>query len=74
MPWFPQLCRNLGLTVHHLVKPDGAANKKTVSHTVEEQHVNPTTTLRRTTIEEIEVKPLTGTSRKESQKHQDQDQ
>ncbi|MEM8738988.1 MAG: hypothetical protein AAGG38_11005 [Planctomycetota bacterium] len=58
MPWFPQLCRHLGLTVHHLKHPHGKPpQKQTVRHTVEEQQVNPTTTLRRTTIEEIEIRP-----------------
>ncbi|MEM7627655.1 MAG: hypothetical protein AAF333_18825 [Planctomycetota bacterium] len=57
MPWFPQLCRNLGLTVHHLVKPANAPKKQVVNHTVEEEKVSDTVTLRRTTVEEIEVKP-----------------
>lgn len=56
MPWFPNLCRNLGLTVRHIVKPAGAPQKQVVNHTVEEEQVSDTITLRRTTIEEIEVK------------------
>jgi hypothetical protein len=57
MPWFQKACRNLGLTLHHIAKPikDQPAQKQTLRHDTEEQQLNPTTTLRRTTIEEIEV-------------------
>lgn len=59
MPWLPKLARNLGLAVHHVIHPEDDAEKKSdkreVSRTVEEGKLNPTTTLRRTTIEEIEV-------------------
>lgn len=57
MPWFPQLCRNLGLTVHHVVKPVKDYNKTVVNQTVEEKKIDATTTLRRTTIDEIEITP-----------------
>lgn len=58
MPWFSQLCRNLGLTVHHLRHPEGKPlAKQTVVREVEEERVSETVTLRRTTIEEVEVKP-----------------
>lgn len=63
MAWLPKLARNLGLAVHHVIHPGGAggsggageARKQTVRHTVEEKQLDATTTLRRTTIEEIEV-------------------
>ena len=55
MGWFTQLCRNTGLMIHHATKP-AKGQKKVVRHETQEQKVNETVTLRRTTIEEIEVK------------------
>ncbi|MEM9881371.1 MAG: hypothetical protein AAF800_00450 [Planctomycetota bacterium] len=56
MPWFQSLCRNLGLAVHHVKHADTPpTHKQTVRHDTEEKQLNETTTLRRTTIEEIEV-------------------
>lgn len=62
MGWFQRLCRNTGLTIHHVAKPirDDAAGRKEVKRTVEEQQVSPTVTLRRTTIEEVEIKKEQG--------------
>ncbi len=59
MSWFARLCRNTGLMIHHATHP---AKKKTqiVRHETQEKQVNETTTLRRTTIEEIEVTPAPG--------------
>ena len=56
MPWFQRLCRNVGLAVHGVTHPGGQPQKRTVSKTVEEERVNDQVTLRRTTIEEVEVK------------------
>lgn len=61
MPWLPKLARNLGLAVHHVIHAgkggsDESSSKQTVRHIVEEEQLNATTTLRRTTIEEIEIK------------------
>jgi hypothetical protein len=58
MNWFLQLCRNTGLMIHHIRHPAGksAVERQEVKRTVEEKQVSPTVTLRRTTIEEIEVK------------------
>ena len=56
MPWFQKLCRNVGLAVHGVTHPDGQPQKRTVSKTVDEERVNDQVTLRRTTIEEVEVK------------------
>lgn len=56
MKWFTQICRNVGLMLHNIRHPDGPVDKKVVSRTVEEKQLDATTTLRRTTIEEIEVK------------------
>ena len=59
MSWFPTLCRNLGRTIHDLKKP--GVNDPEVVRTrrvaAEQQELSPTTTLRRTTIEEIEIRP-----------------
>ncbi|MEM6855507.1 MAG: hypothetical protein AAF593_13965 [Planctomycetota bacterium] len=59
MPWFQKACYNLGLTVHNVIRPvkEHQQAKAVVNHTVEEKRLNATTTLRRTTIEEIEITP-----------------
>jgi len=56
MGWFTKLCRNTGLLIHHAAKPV-TGNKKLIRHETQEHKVSETVTLRRTTIEEIEVKP-----------------
>lgn len=57
MPWFQKLCRQMGLTIHEIVKPvKASSDKQTISHTVEEEKLNEKVTLRRTTIEEVEIK------------------
>lgn len=57
MGWFTKFCRNAGLMVHN-IKGGGEAGtqKKEVSRQTEEQKLDERTTLRRTTIDEIEVK------------------
>lgn len=61
MSWFQKLCRNTGLMIHGVTKPikDDAKQKPTkqvVKHEVVEEERDGVT-LRRTTIEEIEMKP-----------------
>ena len=56
MSWFTRLCRNTGLMIHHAVKPANESSRTEVKRTVEEKKISPTTTLRRTTIEEVEIK------------------
>jgi hypothetical protein len=62
MSWFPTLCRNLGRTVHNVMHPDGkeptdtSTQKQTLDHTVEEKKLDDRVTLRRTTIDEIEIR------------------
>jgi len=56
MGWFTTLCRNTGLMIHHAIKPLKKSNTRILNKEVEEQKINDTTTLRRTTIEEIEIK------------------
>jgi hypothetical protein len=57
MGWFTKFCRNAGLMVHNMKnageKP--ATQKKEVSRQTEEQQLDEKTTLRRTTIDEVEV-------------------
>ena len=60
MSWFTRLCRNTGLMIHHAATPI-KGGKRVVSHETQEHKVNDTVTLRRTTIEEIEVKQPGGT-------------
>lgn len=56
MGWFTRICRNTGLMIHHVAAPI-KGEKKVVRHETQEKKVSETVTLRRTTIEEIEVKP-----------------
>jgi len=57
MNWLERLSRNLGLMVHNIKNPEGPSSTvKPVSRTVEQQQINPTTILRRTTIEEVEIR------------------
>ena len=51
--WFTRLCRNVGLAVHHVSHP-GGQRQVTRQETTEEKRGD--VTLRRTTIEEIEIK------------------
>ncbi|MCC6679428.1 MAG: hypothetical protein IT445_00850 [Phycisphaeraceae bacterium] len=52
-----KFCRDVGLMIHHIIKPPGSGNEKQqISRKVEEKKLNDNVTLRRTTIEEIEVK------------------
>lgn len=53
--WFPKLCRQAGLGLRKLVRSDDT-QKKELSRSTEEKKVNDKVTLRRTTIEEIEIK------------------
>lgn len=56
MGWFTRLCRNTGLMIHHVAKPV-KGQTHVVGKETQEKKVGDTVTLRRTTIEEIEVKP-----------------
>ena len=54
MAWFQKLCRDSGLMIHNILHPD--REKREVGRKTEEKQVNDKVTLRRTTIEEIEIK------------------
>ncbi|MAX27289.1 MAG: hypothetical protein CMJ19_22560 [Phycisphaeraceae bacterium] len=56
--WFTKLCYSTGKTIHDIVKPveTSGGKKTTVNKKVEEKKVNENVTLRRTTIDEIEIK------------------
>ena len=57
MPWFQNLCRNVGLTIHNIKHPEKqGAKKQLVSKKTEEKQLDEKITLRKTTIEEIEMK------------------
>jgi len=57
MSWFTKLCRNMGLMIHNVKHPSGQkSDKQVVSREVEEEQLNDKVTLRRTTIEEVEIK------------------
>ena len=53
MNWFTDLCRNLGLMVHNIRHPEDKQRQVLKKETQEEKRGN--ITLRRTTIEEIEI-------------------
>ena len=55
--WLERLAYNLGKTIHDLQQPI-KTQKQTVNQTVEEKQINATTTLRRTVIEEVEIKQV----------------
>jgi hypothetical protein len=56
MGWFTALCRNTGLMIHHVIKPLKKSDTQVLGKEVKEQKVSETTILRRTTIDEIEIK------------------
>ena len=57
MGWFTKLCRQTGLIVHDIIKPvDEHTQRREVSRKTEERKVDDSVTLRRTTIDEVEIK------------------
>ena len=54
MNWFSSLCRNMGLMLHNVRHPEDR-QRKVVRKDVKEEHRGEVT-LRRTTIDEIEIK------------------
>lgn len=62
MGWFQNLCRNVGLTIHNVKHPNKDARESSGSnhvtkHEVQEQKIDENITLRRTIVEEVEMKP-----------------
>ena len=56
MNWFSRFCRDAGLMVHNIMKPDKhRSQRQEVARNTEEKKLNDKVTLRRTTIDEIEV-------------------
>jgi hypothetical protein len=60
MRWFKSICRNLGLMVHNIGNPDDEdkTKRKIIKKEVEET-TEGNLTLRRTTIDEVEIRPDT---------------
>ena len=57
MSWFSKLCRQTGLMVHQIIKPvDEHTQRRELSRKTEERKVDDSVTLRRTTIDEVEIK------------------
>ena len=54
MPWFQKLCRQTGLLIHDVVH--AGEKRRVVRKQVEQNQPQEQVTLRRTTIEEIEIK------------------
>jgi hypothetical protein len=62
MGWFQKICRNAGLMVHGIKKPikedaRERGTKHVTKREVEEKKIDENITLRRTVVEEIEMKP-----------------
>ncbi len=55
--WLEKIAYDMGKTIHNIKRPVSDTQTTEVRRDVEEKKLNPTTTLRRTTIEEVEVKP-----------------
>ena len=55
MGWFSKLCRNVGLMVHNVKHPDDSGDKQVLRKDVSEAK-SKDITLRRTTIDEVEIK------------------
>ncbi len=55
MGWFGNLCRNLGLMVHNIKNPETNDKQSTVVRKEVEESRQGNITLRKTTIEEIEI-------------------
>jgi len=56
MNWLERLSRNVGLMIHHVRHPEDPS-KQRLGKTVEEKRLGDGVTLRRTTIDEIELRP-----------------
>jgi len=58
MSWFTKMCRNTGLMIHQIIKPvdRDQPDKQVINKKVEEEKLDSQVTLRRTTIEEVEIK------------------
>lgn len=79
MGWFQKLCRNAGLMVHGIKQPikDDAKARGTTHVTkreVEEKKIDEHITLRRTVIEEIEMKPGADKDKLKKQQEQERDE
>jgi hypothetical protein len=64
MNWFGKICRNTGLMVHHIIEPLRNDSITTTRHhevkrTTAEKQIDQNVTLRRTTIDEIEMRHTT---------------
>lgn len=60
MGWFEKLCRRSGLMIHHVAdatkKPVSRTERREIGREVDEREAEPGVTLRRTTIDEIELR------------------
>ena len=79
MGWFQNLCRNVGLAVHNVKQPikdhkDARGKTEVVKKEIEEEQIDENITLRRTTIEEIEMKPGADKSKLKKEKQNDESQ
>lgn len=68
MGWLSKLSRNAGLMIHNAVDPEGQKkNRKVVSKKVEQKRISPSVTLRKTTIEEVEIQDASGADQNKSE-------
>lgn len=69
MAWFQKICRDVGLMLHNVAKPDHS--RKVVKREIE-QEKRGNMTLRRTTIEEIEIDAASEEQASDEQTDQDE--
>ena len=56
MGWFTKFCRQTGLMIHHIIRPAADGHRTILNRVDERRDPDPSVTLRRTTIEEVEVR------------------
>ncbi|MFN3167358.1 MAG: hypothetical protein ACE37H_09875 [Phycisphaeraceae bacterium] len=79
MGWFQKICRNAGLMVHGIkqpIKDDAKARgtKHVTKREVQEKKIDENITLRRTIVEEIEMKPNADKSKLKKEQEADDSQ
>ena len=54
MSWLQKFCRDAGLMIHHVIQP--LKGTRQIDRKTEQKKLNDNVTLRRTTIDEIEIR------------------
>jgi len=56
MGWFTTFCRQTGLMIHRIIRPASNDHRTVINRINERSDPDPSVTLRRTTIEEVEIR------------------